>query len=50
MFRYANDQIYIYMNINENIRNKGKIIKIRGVHANLSTAAYSPILPAFVPI
>ena len=28
MFTYANDQICIFMNIDENIRNKRKIVKI----------------------
>ena len=30
MFRYANYQICIFMNINENIGNKRKIVKIKG--------------------
>ena len=35
MFRYANDQIYIFVNINENIRNKRKIVKIKGVYMQI---------------
>ena len=31
MFRYANYQICIFMNINKNIRNKRKIVIIKGV-------------------
>ena len=55
MFRYANYQICIYMmmNINENIRNKRKIIKnLGGVHANLSTSQLltSVLKTALVPI
>ena len=39
MFRYANYQICLLMNINEYIRNKRKIIKkLRGVHTKLSTS------------
>ena len=35
----VNYQMFIFMNINENIRNKRKIMKINGgVHANLSTS------------
>ena len=34
MFRYANYQICIFMNINENIRNKRKIVKIKGCKSN----------------
>ena len=45
MFRYANYQIYIFMNINESIRNKRKIVKnYGGVHANLSTSQLLTIL------
>ena len=45
MFRYANDQIGIFMNYNENIRNKRKIVKNYGVeHANLSTSQLLTIL------
>ena len=35
MFRYANYQICIFMNINENIRNKRKIVKIKGVYMQI---------------
>ena len=35
MFRYAYYQIYIFMNINENIRNKRKIGKIKGVYMQI---------------
>ena len=35
MFRYANYQIWIFMNINENIRNKRKIVKIKGVYMQI---------------
>ena len=42
------------MNINENIRNKRKIVKIKGVYMqiypHLSAAAYYPILQALVPV
>ena len=52
MFRYANYPICIFMNINENIRNKRKIVKIKGVlmHIIHVSAAYYPILQALVPI
>ena len=32
MFRYANYEICIFMNFNENIRNKRKIVKINWVY------------------
>ena len=35
MFRYANYQICILVNINENIRNKRKIVKIKGVYMQI---------------
>ena len=35
MFIYANYQICIFMNINENIRNKRKIVKIKGVYMQI---------------
>ena len=35
MFRYANYQISIFMNINENIRNKRKIVEIKGVYMQI---------------
>ena len=45
MFRYVNYQIGIFMNINENIRNKRKIIKkLGGIHAKLSTSQLLTIL------
>ena len=45
MFRYANYKICIFMNINENIRNKRKNREnYGGVHANLSTSQLLTIL------
>ena len=45
MFRYANYQICIFMNINENIKNKRKLEKNqRDVYANLSTFQLLTIL------
>ena len=35
MFRYANYPIRIFMNINENIRNKRKIVKMKGVYMQI---------------
>ena len=35
MFRYANYQICIFMNMNENIINKRKIVKIKGVYMQI---------------
>ena len=35
MFRYANYQICIFMNINENIKNKRKIVKIKGEYMQI---------------
>ena len=46
--------ICIFMNINENIRNKRKIMKkkLRGRtwKFNYTSTAYQPVLPALVPI
>ena len=35
MFRYANYPICIFMNIKENIRNKRKIVKTKGVYMQI---------------
>ena len=35
MFKYANYQICIFMNINENIRNKRKTVKVKGVYMQI---------------
>ena len=35
MFKYANYQICIVMNSNENIRNKRKIVKIKGMYMQI---------------
>ena len=51
MVRYANYQICIFMNINENIRNKRKISKkLRGFTCQIFyiSAAYFPRLPDYV--
>ena len=48
-----NDQICIFININDNIRNKRKIeqnLRVRACKINYISAACYPILPALVQI
>ena len=52
MFIYVNYQICIFMNINENIRNKRKIVKNKEVYIQnyLHLSCFYPILTALIPI
>ena len=45
-------QIFIFMNINENNRNKRKIVKNKGVHMQiyLHVSCFYPIITDLVPI